>query len=58
MGAIGLGSVLLALVLPKRHVGWAGYFYFVIPIYFTVAGFSFRRHERRLIQSTATSAAS
>jgi uncharacterized membrane protein len=57
MGAIGLGSVLLALVLPDGLVGWAGYFYFVIALYFTVAGFTLGRSERRLIQSTATSAA-
>jgi uncharacterized membrane protein len=55
MGAIGLCSVLLALVLPERKVGWAGYFYFVIPIYFTVAGFTLGRHERRVIQGTAPS---
>jgi len=58
MGAIGLGSVLLALVLPLRFIGWAGYFYFVIPIYFTAAGFTLGRRERRLIQSMAPSAAS
>jgi uncharacterized membrane protein len=56
MAVIGLCSVLLALVLPERHVGWAGYFYFVIPIYFTAAGFTLGRRERRLIQRTETSA--
>jgi len=54
MGAIGLCSVLLALVLPERQVGLAGYFYFVIPVYFTAAGFILGRAERRLIQSMAT----
>ena len=57
MGAIGLCSVLLALVLPARRVGFAGYFYFVIAIYFMVAGFTFRRRERRVIKGIATSAA-
>jgi hypothetical protein len=56
LGAIGLCSVLLALVLPDRLVGWAGYFYFAIGIYFTVTGFTFGRHERRLIQGMASSA--
>ena len=56
MGAIGLGSVLLALILPEGYVGWAGYFYFVIAIYFMVAGFTLGRRERRVIQSMATSA--
>lgn len=58
MVAIGLGSVLLALVLPERYIGWAGYFYFMIPIYFTLAGFTLGRRERRLIRGAATSAAS
>jgi uncharacterized membrane protein len=51
MGSIGLCSVLLALVLPAHKVGFAGYFYFVIPVYFTVAGFTLGRRERRLIQN-------
>src|SRR5262249_29100610 len=57
MGAIGFCSVLLALVLPQRHVGWAGYFYFVIGVYFVVTGFTFRRRERRVVRGAAPSAA-
>ena len=57
MAVIGLCSLLLALVLPERHVGWTGYFYFVISIYLTIARFTFRRHERRVIEGTTTSAA-
>jgi len=56
MVVIGLGSVSLALVLPERHIGWAGYFYFIIPIYFRVAGFTLGRRERQLIQSGAAGA--
>jgi uncharacterized membrane protein len=56
MGAIGLCSVLLALVLPERQLGWAGYFYFVIPIYFTAAGFTLGRHERRAIRGMESAA--
>ncbi len=55
--AIGLCSVLLALVLPERRIGLAGYFYFAIAIYFAVAGFTFRRRERRMIQSLTVSSA-
>jgi uncharacterized membrane protein len=58
MAAVGLGSVLLALALPERRIGLAGYFYLVIGVYFTAAGFTFRRRERRMIQRMATSAAS
>jgi len=54
MGCIGLGSVVLALVLPERHIGLAGYFYFVIPVYFTAAGFLFGRYHRRLAQGLAS----
>jgi uncharacterized membrane protein len=54
MGAIGLGSVLLAFVLPVSYIGWAGYFYFVIPLYFTISGFTLGRRERRLIHSAAS----
>lgn len=58
MTAVGFGSALLALLLPRRFLGWAGYFYFVIPIYFTIIGFTLGRHERRVIQGTATPAGS
>jgi uncharacterized membrane protein len=55
MAVIGLCSVLLALVMPERQVGLSGYFYFVIPVYFLVARFTFRRRERHAVQSTTTS---
>jgi uncharacterized membrane protein len=54
MGAIGLCSVALALVLPERRIALAGYFYFVIPVYFTVVGFTLGRHQRRLVQAVET----
>ena len=54
MGIIGLLSVLLALVLPERRVGLAGYFYFVIGAYFVIAGFTFRRRERRLLRGATS----
>jgi uncharacterized membrane protein len=55
MGVIGLGSVLLALTLPERQVGWAGYFYFVILLYFVVSRIFFRSHERRVTRGMTTS---
>jgi uncharacterized membrane protein len=54
IGAIGLCSVLLALVLPERRAGLAGYFYLVIPVYFIAATSSFRRRERRVSVTTPT----
>ncbi len=55
--AIGLCSMLLALVLPEGRTGLAGYVYFAIAIYFAVAGFTFRRRARRLIQSVTIASA-
>jgi uncharacterized membrane protein len=46
MVVVGLLSILLAVILPLNLVGLAGYFYFVIPIYFAVAGRFFARRER------------
>jgi len=57
VGTIGLSSVLLALVLPERHLYWAGYFYFVIAIYSVVIGLTERRRERRAIEATTRAAA-
>lgn len=51
MAAIGLCSVLLALILPARLVGLAGWFYFSIGIYFTVAGTIYGKRERKLRES-------
>jgi uncharacterized membrane protein len=46
MVAVGLLSILLAVALPPNLVGLAGYFYFVIPVYFMIAGAIFGRRER------------
>jgi uncharacterized membrane protein len=51
MVIVGLGSAALALSLPLRLVGVAGYFYFVIGLYFTVAGTIFGKQQRRLTAS-------
>jgi hypothetical protein len=48
MVVMGLISALLALTLPLRWVGLAGYFYFTIGVYFTVAGSLYGRRERLL----------
>jgi uncharacterized membrane protein len=46
MVVVGLVSILLAVILPLNKVGLAGYFYFIIPVYFTVAGTVFGRREQ------------
>ena len=51
--AIGATSVLLALLLPPRHVGLAGYFYFVLGPYFTWSGRRQGRQLQRLEQAQA-----
>ncbi len=51
MAIVGLSSAALALVLPSRWLGLAGYFYFLIAVYFTVAGTIFGRRKRRLRQA-------
>jgi uncharacterized membrane protein len=48
MTVISLVSAVLAFLLPARWVGIAGYFYFSIPIYFTLAGFYFERQLRSI----------
>lgn len=48
IACIGCCSVALAIVLPERLVSLAGYFYFVILVYFIVSGVIFRRHRRRV----------
>ncbi|HXN21296.1 MAG TPA: TMEM175 family protein [Candidatus Dormibacteraeota bacterium] len=55
---VGLISVLLALSLPLRWVGMAGYFYFIIGAYFTLAGMTFGRRVRLLKEMGESSAAS
>jgi len=54
MVIVGLVSAGLALVLPPRLVGIAGYFYVVIGFYFTVVGTVFGKHERRLASVVGT----
>lgn len=49
MVVVGLTSALLAVVLPLRVVGLAGWFYFIIGVYFTVAGTIFGKRESKLI---------
>lgn len=48
MTAVGLGSMAIALILPLNLVGLAGYFYFMIGVYFTLAGLLFGKRERLL----------
>ena len=47
MVAVGLISALLAYLLPLRWLGMAGYFYFIIAPYYTVAGFVLGKRERQ-----------
>lgn len=51
MVIVGLGSASLALSLPLRWVGLAGYVYFVIGVYFTVAGKIFGKRKRLLMKA-------
>jgi uncharacterized membrane protein len=37
LALVGIGSIALALLLPANLVGLAGYFYFVIPLYFWIS---------------------
>lgn len=55
MVGVGLCSALMAAVLPPRLVGLAGWFYFVIGIYFTVSGTIFGKRERALLQRMGSS---
>jgi uncharacterized membrane protein len=48
MVIVGLVSALLAFSLPTNLVGLAGYFYFVIGIYYTVSGILFGKRYRQL----------
>jgi len=51
MVVVGLVSALLAWLLPLRWVGMAGYFYFVIAAYHTIAGTLLGRRDRLLATS-------
>jgi uncharacterized membrane protein len=53
MVVVGLTSALLAFLLPLRWVGMAGYFYFVIGPYYTVAGFVLGSRERQARMSAS-----
>jgi uncharacterized membrane protein len=57
MVAIGLISILVALSVPENLVGLAGYLYFVMGAYFTVAGSVFRKKEDALQESAAAASA-
>ena len=49
MVVIGMSSALLALTLPSKLVGLAGWFYFSVGVYFMVAGRVFGNGERSLL---------
>jgi hypothetical protein len=51
MTAIGLTSILLAWTVPPRWVGLAGWLYFGIGAYYTVAGTFFGRRETKLLEA-------
>ena len=55
MVVVGLLSVALALTLPLRLIGLAGYFYCIIGVYFTIAGTIFGRRQR-LLKERSTAA--
>jgi uncharacterized membrane protein len=48
MVLVGLLSTALARTMPDRYVGIAGYVYFLVPIYFTIAHSVAGRRERQL----------
>jgi uncharacterized membrane protein len=52
MVVIGLASALLAFSVPANLVGIAGYFYFVIGIYYTASGILFGRRYRLLAKAS------
>jgi uncharacterized membrane protein len=54
MMVVGLVSAGLALILPQRLVGIAGYFYIIIGVYFTLMGAMFGKRERRLASAART----
>jgi uncharacterized membrane protein len=48
MVIIGLVSVLIAWTVPAAWIGLAGYIYFAVGLYFTLAGMVFGKQEREL----------
>ncbi len=53
MMMVGLGSMAIALIVPLNMVGLAGYFYFIIGVYYTVSGMVSAKRER-LLKARAT----
>jgi hypothetical protein len=51
---IALLSTVLARTMPERYVGVAGYVYFLVPFYFTIAGSIAGRRQRQLPKTGAT----
>jgi hypothetical protein len=45
---IALLSTALARTMPDRYVGIAGYIYYIVPLYFTIAHSIAGRRERQL----------
>jgi hypothetical protein len=54
MVVVSLGGVLLAELVPATWVGLTGLFYFVIPLYYLVAGTIFDKQCRRVAEQSAT----
>jgi hypothetical protein len=50
---IALLSTALVRMVPDRYVGIAGYIYFLVPFYFTIAHSIAGRRERQLQQQPA-----
>lgn len=48
MVAVGLLSTLLSRTVPDRYLAMAGLIYFLVPVYFTIAGSISSRRERQL----------
>ena len=52
MTSVAVLSVAMALLLPLRLVALAGWFYFVIPVYYTISGTIYGRQEERMKRET------
>jgi len=57
MTSVAVLSVAMALLLPVRMVALAGWFYFVIPVYYTIAGTIYGRREKRMQEAARESPA-
>jgi len=57
MMCFGLLSSALAITLPLGKAGLSGMVYWLIPVYFTVAGTTFGRRERRMIEGSKAASA-